>query len=167
MTHSDDRLEPVAVPVDEQLRAIRRGTVEIISEDELRVKLERAQREGRPLRVKLGMDPSAPDVHLGHSVVLRKLRQFQDFGHQVILIIGDFTGRIGDPTGKKATRPQLSEEQIRANAATYAEQVFKILDPQRTRIVYNNDWLGRLRFDEVIRLAATYTVARMLEREDF
>lgn len=157
----------MSVSIDEQIAALKRGTVEIISEDELRAKLEKAQREGRPLRVKLGMDPSAPDVHLGHSVVLRKLRQFQDFNHEVILIIGDFTGRIGDPTGKKTTRPQLTPEEIEANAATYAEQVFKILDPQRTRIVYNNDWLGQLTFAEVIKLASTYTVARMMEREDF
>lgn len=153
--------------VDEQLAALKRGVVEIISEDELRQKLLKSQAEQRPLRVKLGMDPSAPDVHLGHTVVLRKLRQFQDFNHEVILIIGDFTGRIGDPTGKKATRPQLSEEEIKANAATYAKQVFKILDPERTRVVYNNDWLGRLTFAEVIRLASTYTVARMMERDDF
>lgn len=153
--------------IDEQIDLLKRGTVEIISEQELRAKLIKAQAEQRPLRVKLGMDPSAPDVHLGHSVVLRKLRQFQDLNHEVFLIIGDFTGRIGDPTGKKTTRPQLTEEEIRANAATYASQVFKILDPERTRIVYNNDWLGKLTFADVIRLASTYTVARMMEREDF
>lgn len=153
--------------IEEQISVIKRGTVEIISEQELRNKLLKAEAEGRPLRVKLGMDPSAPDVHMGHTVVLRKLRQFQDFNHEAILIIGDFTGRIGDPTGKKATRPQLSPEEIKVNAATYAQQVFKILDPERTRVVYNNDWLGRLTFADVIRLASTYTVARMMERDDF
>lgn len=157
----------IAGEVERQLALLKRGVAQIVSEDELRVKLASALQAGRPLRVKLGMDPSAPDVHLGHTVVLNKLRQFQELGHEVFLIIGDFTGRIGDPTGKKTTRPQLSEAQIKANAATYAEQVFKVLIPERTQIVYNNDWLGRLTFADVIRLASGYTVARMLEREDF
>lgn len=152
--------------VERQLQVLRQGAVEIIEEQELRHKLARSLREGRPLRVKLGMDPSAPDVHLGHAVVLRKLRQFQDLGHEVILIIGDFTARVGDPTGRKATRPALTPEQVRANARTYADQVFHILDPQRTRLVYQ-EWFDAMRFDDILRLAATYTVARMLEREDF
>ncbi|MFS8639358.1 MAG: tyrosine--tRNA ligase [Symbiobacteriaceae bacterium] len=156
-----------ALTPEEQLEHLRRGAAEIISEDELLDKLRRSRREGRPLRVKLGLDPTAPDIHLGHTVVLRKLRQFQDLGHQVVLIIGDFTGRIGDPTGKSVTRPQLTEAEVRANAATYARQLGKILDPARTEIVFNNDWLGRLTFAEVIQLAARYTVARMLERDDF
>lgn len=156
-----------ALTPEEQLEQLRRGAAEIISEEELLEKLRRSRREGRPLRVKLGLDPTAPDIHLGHTVVLRKLRQFQDLGHQVVLIIGDFTGRIGDPTGKSVTRPQLTEEEVRANAATYARQLGKILDPARTEIVFNNDWLGRLTFAEVIHLAARYTVARMLERDDF
>ena len=152
---------------EEQLEVLRRGAAEIISEEELLAKLRRAQATGRPLRVKLGLDPTAPDIHLGHTVVLRKLRQFQDLGHQVVLIIGDFTGRIGDPTGKSVTRPQLTEEEVRANARTYAEQFSRILDPARTEITFNNDWLGRLTFADVIHLAARYTVARMLERDDF
>ncbi|HEY8393328.1 MAG TPA: tyrosine--tRNA ligase [Thermaerobacter sp.] len=156
-----------ALAPEEQLEQLRRGVAEIISEEELLEKLRRARREGRPLRVKLGLDPTAPDIHIGHTVVLRKLRQFQDLGHQVVLIIGDFTGRIGDPTGKSVTRPQLTEEEVRANAATYARQLGKILDPARTEIVFNNEWLGRLTFVDVIQLAARYTVARMLERDDF
>ncbi|MFO7245249.1 MAG: tyrosine--tRNA ligase [Bacillota bacterium] len=148
------------------MQVLRRGAVEILEEHELREKLARSLREGRPLRVKLGMDPSAPDIHLGHTVVLRKLRQFQDLGHQVILVIGDFTARVGDPTGRKTTRPALTVEQVRANARTYADQVFRILDPQRTRLVYQ-EWFEEMGFDDVLRLAATYTVARMLEREDF
>lgn len=156
----------VQAEVERQMQVLRRGAVEILEEHELREKLARSLREGRPLRVKLGMDPSAPDIHLGHTVVLRKLRQFQDLGHQVILVIGDFTARVGDPTGRKTTRPALTVEQVRANARTYADQVFRILDPQRTRLVYQ-EWFEEMGFDDVLRLAATYTVARMLEREDF
>src|SRR5574337_948365 len=151
----------------EQLCALRRGVVEIMSEAELLGKLERSLRTGVPLRIKLGADPSAPDLHLGHTVVLRKLRQFQDLGHQVIFLIGDFTGMIGDPTGRSETRKPLSAEEIRANAETYTRQIFKILDPRQTEIRFNSEWLGRMSFAQVIRLAAQYTVARLLERDDF
>ncbi len=154
-------------PVEEQLAQIRLGTVEIIPEADLVAKLERSRREGRPLRVKLGADPSAPDLHLGHTVVLNKLRQFQQLGHHVIFLIGDFTGMIGDPTGRSETRKPLSREEIAQNAETYRRQIFKILDPDRTEIAFNSTWLGAMTFDDVIRLAAKYTVARMLERDDF
>lgn len=150
-----------------QLAVLKRGVAEIVPEEDFERKLKRSIQQGKPLKVKLGMDPTAPDIHLGHTVALRKLRQFQDLGHQVIIIIGDFTGRIGDPSGRSETRPQLSEEQIAENASTYREQVFKILNPQRTTIVYNSQWLARLSFAEVLRLASKYTVARMLERDDF
>jgi tyrosyl-tRNA synthetase len=153
--------------IDEQLDILRRGTARLISEDELRDKLEEAEAEDRPLRVKLGLDPSAPDIHLGHTVVLRKMREFQDLGHEVVLIVGDFTGRIGDPSGKSETRNQLSEEEVKANAQTYAEQAFRVLDPEHTIIEYNSSWLGALTFAEVLELAAKLTVARMLERDDF
>lgn len=153
--------------VEKQLDTIRRGAAEIIQEMDLQDKLARTSREKRPLRVKLGLDPTAPDIHLGHTVVLQKLRQFQELGHQVILIIGDFTGRIGDPTGRSETRRALSEEEIIVNARTYQEQVFKILDPGRTQITYNSRWLAPLTFADVIHLASKYTVARMLERDDF
>ncbi|QIA26822.1 tyrosine--tRNA ligase [Thermaerobacter sp. PB12/4term] len=156
-----------ALPAREQLELLRRGAAEIVSEEELLQKLQRSVETGRPLRVKLGLDPTAPDLHIGHTVVLRKLRQFQDLGHQVVLIIGDFTGRIGDPTGKSVTRPQLTEEQVRANARTYAEQLGRILDMERTELTFNARWLGPMTFADVIRLAARYTVARMLERDDF
>ncbi len=151
----------------EQLRVLRRGAVEIVSEEELLGKLERSLRTGVPLRVKLGADPSAPDLHLGHTVVLRKLRQFQDLGHQVIFLIGDFTGMIGDPTGRSETRKPLSVEEIQANAETYKRQIFQILDQSRTEIRFNSEWLSRMDFTHVIRLAAQYTVARLLERDDF
>jgi tyrosyl-tRNA synthetase len=153
--------------VQRQLAVIRRGTAEIIPEEELVAKLERSLRTETPLKVKLGLDPTAPDIHLGHTVVLHKLRQFQDLGHRVIIIIGDFTGRIGDPTGRSETRRQLSEEEIQANAQTYREQIFKILKPERTEVTFNSRWLASLTFKEVIELASKYTVARMLEREDF
>ncbi len=154
-------------PVEEQLAEIRRGTVEIIPEADLVAKLERSRREGRPLRVKLGMDPSAPDLHLGHTVVIQKLRQFQQLGHHVIFLIGDFTGMIGDPTGRSETRRPLTRNEVAQNAETYRRQIFKILDPQRTEIAFNSSWLGAMTFDDVIRLAAKHTVARMLERDDF
>jgi tyrosyl-tRNA synthetase len=149
--------------LDEQLAIIRRGAEEILPEEDLRARLA----HGRPLRVKAGFDPTAPDLHLGHTVLLHKLRQFQDLGHQVIFIIGDFTGRIGDPTGKSATRPPLTEEDIRANAATYREQVFRILDPERTEVVFNSAWINELGAAGMVQLAARHTVARMLERDDF
>lgn len=150
-----------------QLETLKRGAAEIISEQDLLAKLERSYRTGKPLTVKLGLDPSAPDIHLGHAVVLRKLKEFQDFGHEVVLVVGDFTGRIGDPTGRSKARRQLSEEEVVENAKTYKEQAFKILDPERTRVVFNSEWLSRLTFEEVIILASKYTVARMLEREEF
>ncbi|MBT9173070.1 MAG: Tyrosine--tRNA ligase [Syntrophomonadaceae bacterium] len=150
-----------------QLEIIKNNTAEIIQEDELLSKLQRSVATGIPLRVKLGLDPSAPDLHLGHAVVLHKLREFQQLGHQVIIILGDFTGRIGDPTGRSETRRQLSDEEVLANAATYREQIFKILDPDKTQVHFNSEWLAKLDFAEVIQLSARYTVARMLEREDF
>jgi tyrosyl-tRNA synthetase len=150
-----------------QLRALRRGAAEIISEEELLNRLERSLETGVPLRVKLGADPSAPDLHLGHTVVLRKLRQFQDLGHQAIFLIGDFTGMIGDPTGRSEVRKSLSREEIQANAETYKRQIFKILNPDQTEIRFNSEWLGRMSFAEVINLAAQHTVARLLERDDF
>jgi len=145
------------------LAEIKRGAEEILVEEELIAKLK----EGRPLRIKLGMDPTAPDIHLGHTVILNKLRTFQDLGHEVILLIGDFTALVGDPSGKNATRPPLSEEAIKENARTYAEQAFKILDPAKTRIEYNSSWLKELGATGMIKLAAKQTVARMLERDDF
>lgn len=145
------------------LAELKRGVEDIYSEADLIEKLK----ENRPLRVKLGADPTAPDIHLGHTVVLNKLRQFQNFGHEVIFLIGDFTATVGDPSGKNATRPPLSREDVLRNAETYKEQIFKILDPQKTRIVFNSDWLGELGTVGMIRLASNYTVARMLERDDF
>jgi tyrosyl-tRNA synthetase len=158
---------PNFAPVDEQLAYIKKGSAEIIREGELRTKLEKSRATGKPLRVKLGMDPTAPDLHLGHTVVLRKLKHFQDLGHTVIFLIGDFTGMIGDPTGRSATRPPLSREQIEQNAETYKAQVFKILDAQKTVIDFNRRWFSKFTADDFIRLAAKYTVSQMLEREDF
>ena len=154
-------------PVDEQLARIRLGTAAIVSEDELRAKLERARQAGVPLRVKVGFDPTAPDLHLGHTVVIQKMRQFQDLGHTVYFVIGDFTGLIGDPTGKSETRKPLTRGEVEANAQTYRDQVFKILDPERTRVVFNSAWLAPLRAEDVIRMTAQVTVARLLSREDF
>jgi tyrosyl-tRNA synthetase len=158
---------PTFPSVDEQLAYIKKGAAEIIRESELRSKLEKSRASGKPLRVKLGMDPTAPDLHLGHTVVLRKLKHFQDLGHTVIFLIGDFTGMIGDPTGRSATRPPLSREQIEQNAETYKAQVFKILDPKKTVIDFNRRWFSKFTADDFIRLAAKYTVSQMLEREDF
>ncbi len=149
--------------VEESLELIRRGAEEIIPEEALRKKLE----QGRPLRVKAGFDPTAPDLHLGHTVLLNKLRQFQELGHEVYFLIGDFTGMIGDPTGKSKTRPPLTPEDVARNAETYKEQVFKILDPERTRVVFNSEWMQDLGAAGMVQLAARYTVARMLERDDF
>jgi tyrosyl-tRNA synthetase len=154
-------------PVDEQLRVIKRGTADLIVERELGDKLERSRARGEPLRVKLGLDPTAPDLHLGHTVVLGKLRDFQDLGHQVIVILGDFTGMIGDPTGRSETRRPLTWDEIRANAATYRAQLGKILDMDRVRLELNSSWLGALTMEDVIRLTAHVTVAQMLQREDF
>lgn len=154
-------------PIEKQLEIIKRGTSEIIPENELIEKLKKAEKENKPLNIKLGCDPTRPDLHLGHSVVLRKLAQFQKLGHQAILIIGDFTGMIGDPSGRNATRPPLTFEEARENAKSYWEQASKILDPKKTKIVYNSDWLGKMKFEDVIKLSSHYTVARMLERDDF
>jgi tyrosyl-tRNA synthetase len=153
--------------VDAQMRVIRRGVADIIVEAELRAKLERSRSTGRPLIVKLGLDPTAPDLHLGHTVVLQKLRDFQDLGHEVVVIIGDFTGMIGDPTGRSETRKPLTWDEIRANAETYRAQLGKVLDMSRTRIDFNSTWLATLRFEDLIRLTAHVTVAQMLQREDF
>lgn len=153
--------------VSEQLQLIKRGASEIIPEDELKRKLEKSFKENRPLNIKLGCDPTRPDLHLGHSVVLRKLAQFQQLGHQAILIIGDFTAMIGDPSGRNSTRPPLSFEEARENAKSYWEQAAKILDRSKTKIVYNSDWLSKMKFEDVIKLSSKYTVARMLERDDF
>jgi tyrosyl-tRNA synthetase len=159
---------PPRVPdVDEQMRAIRRGTADIIVEAELRTKLERSRSSGRPLVVKLGLDPTAPDLHLGHTVVLRKMRDFQELGHDIVVIIGDFTGMIGDPTGRSETRKPLTWDEIRANAETYRVQLGKVLDMSRARIEFNSSWLAPLRFEDLIRLTAHVTVAQMLQREDF
>ena len=154
-------------PVDEQLAALRKGAAEIIREEELRAKLERSRASGKPLRVKLGVDPTAPDLHLGHTVVLRKLKHFQDEGHTAIFLVGDFTAMVGDPTGQSETRPPLTREQVRANAETYLEQVYKILDRERTEVRYNSEWLGDFNGMEIVRLCGHYRLARMLEREDF
>ncbi len=153
--------------IEKSLELIRRGSVEIISEEELKRKLEKAIKEKRPLRVKAGFDPTAPDLHLGHTVLIQKMRHFQELGHQVIFLIGDFTGLIGDPTGKSETRPPLTPEQVQENAATYKEQIFKILDEKKTEIAFNSKWMNKMASIDMIRLCAKYTVARMLEREDF
>ena len=150
-----------------QLAVIRRHAVDLLPEDELVAKLERSRATATPLVVKLGFDPTRPDLHLGHTVTLRKLRDFQRLGHTVAFVVGDFTALIGDPSGRSATRPPLSREEVEANAATFASQVFRILDPERTVIRHNSEWLGPMRFDDVLRLASRYTVARMLERDDF
>ncbi len=154
-------------PVDEQMALLSRGVVDLVDPDQLRSKLERSRRQGKPLTIKAGFDPSTPDLHLGHTVLLRKMRHFQQLGHRVIFLIGDFTGMIGDPTGKKTTRPQLTHEQVEANAATYQRQVFKVLDSEKTVVDFNNRWLGKLGAAGIVRLAGSYTLARMMERDDF
>jgi len=153
--------------IDEQLSYLRKGTVEIIRETDLKAKLEKAAKTGKPLRVKLGADPTAPDIHLGHTVVIRKLKAFQELGHTVIFLIGDFTGLIGDPSGKSVTRPQLTREEINANAETYKSQIFKLLDPEKTEIRFNSEWMDKLGSDGFIRLASHVTVKQILERDDF
>src|SRR5437588_4497054 len=155
------------IPIQEQLERIRRGAVEIIREEELVEKLKRAQKTGKPLRVKAGFDPTAPDIHLGHTVLIRKMKHFQDLGHTVIFLIGDFTGLIGDPSGRSATRPALTREQIDENAETYKQQIFKLLDRERTQIRFNNEWFSKFGADDFVRLAGKATVAQILEREDF
>ena len=153
--------------LNEQMDLIKRGVVEIIPEDELVKKIEKSIKTSKPLNIKLGCDPSRPDLHIGHSVVIRKLAQFQELGHQAILIIGDFTGMIGDPSGRNATRPALSLAQTRVNGESYFQQAAKILNKEKTKIVYNSEWLGKMSFEDVIKLASKYTVARMIERDDF
>ena len=158
---------PSKASAAEQIALLEKGADRIEPRAELRAKVERSVSSGEPLRVKVGFDPSAPDLHLGHTVVMRKMKHFQDFGHEVWFVIGDFTGMIGDPSGRSKTRPQLTEDQIRQNAETYKEQVFKILDPDRTVVAFNSEWLSALGAEGLIRLASRYTVARMLERDDF
>src|SRR6202789_586315 len=154
-------------PVEEQFAYLRKGSAETIPEAELKSKIENSLKTGVPMRVYLGVDPTAPDIHLGHTVVLRKLKQFQDMGHTAIFLIGDFSALIGDPTGVSETRPPLTREQVDANAKTYLEQVFKILDKKKTEVRYNSEWLGKLSSAEVVQLCGKYRLARMLEREDF
>lgn len=153
--------------VEKQLEVIRRGTAEIVPEEELIEKLKKSKKQNKPLKIKLGCDPTRPDLHLGHSVILRKLRQFQDLGHEAILIIGDFTAMIGDPSGQNQTRPALSATEITENASTYLDQASRILDKEKTTIVYNSHWLGAMQFEDVIKLASRLTVARIIERDDF
>jgi tyrosyl-tRNA synthetase len=155
------------ISIDEQIKIISKGADEIIDIEDLKGKLKKSQKEGRPLRVKLGLDPTAPDIHLGHAVVLRKIKQLQDLGHKAIIIIGDFTGMIGDPSGRSKTRPALTKEEVLENARTYQEQIFKVIDRDKTEVRFNSEWLGALNFSDVIVLASRHTVARMLEREDF
>lgn len=154
-------------PVEEQLKIIKRGAVEIIQRDELRKKIERSISTKKPLVVKAGFDPSAPDIHLGHTVLLRKMKHFQDLGHEVIFLIGDFTGRIGDPSGQSETRKTLTQEEVLENAKTYERQIFKILDKKKTKVVFNSSWCDKLKIEDLLALAGKYTVARMLERDDF
>src|SRR6187551_3438806 len=153
--------------IDEQLSFLKKGAVDLIREEDLRKKLERAAKTGKPLRVKLGADPTAPDIHIGHTVVIRKLRAFQDLGHTAIFLIGDFTGMIGDPSGKNATRPPLSREEILVNAETYKTQIFKLLDPEKTEIRFNSEWMDKYGAGEFIKLASRTTVKQILERDDF
>src|SRR5881396_1481691 len=158
---------PSFAPVDEQLTYIKKGSAEIVKESELREKLERSRASGNPLRVKAGFDPTAPDLHLGHTVLLRKMKHFQNLGHTAIFLVGDTTAMIGDPSGRNATRPPMTREQVQANTETYKAQVFKILDPAKTEVRYNSEWLEPLHWDDVVRLTGRYTVARILERDDF
>lgn len=153
--------------LEEQLRLIKHGVDTLLPEEDFKKKLAKSIETNTPLIIKLGLDPTAPDIHLGHTVVLRKLKTFQDLGHQIVIVIGDFTARIGDPSGKSATRPPLDEAAVLHNAATYKEQIFKVLDESKTKVVYNSEWLSKLSFEDVLKLAAKYTVARMLERDDF
>ena len=153
--------------VEEQLKIIKKGASLIVNEEELKLKLEKSLREDKPLIIKLGLDPSAPDIHLGHAVVLRKIKQMQDLGHKAVIVIGDFTGKIGDPTGKAKGRKALTDEEVLKNAETYKNQIFKVLDKDKTEVKFNSEWLSKLKFDDVLKLAATTTVARMMERDDF
>ncbi|HZZ40470.1 MAG TPA: tyrosine--tRNA ligase [Acidobacteriaceae bacterium] len=158
---------PTFLPVDEQLDLLQKGAAEIIRLEDLRARLEKSRQTGTPLRVKAGFDPTAPDLHLGHTVLMRKLKHFQDIGHQVIFLIGDYTSLIGDPSGRNVTRKPLTREQIDANAKTYTDQVFRILDRDKTEVRFNSEWLGKLTFEDIIRLAAKFTVSQMLERAEF
>jgi len=155
------------VTIDEQLAYLKKGLADLIREEELRERLIQSQKTGRPLRIKAGFDPTAPDLHLGHTVLLRKMKHFQDLGHTVIFLIGDMTGLIGDPTGRNTTRPPMTRDEINRNAETYKTQVFKILDPQKTEVRFNSEWMEPMRFEDVIKLCSKYTVARLLERDDF
>jgi tyrosyl-tRNA synthetase len=155
------------VTIDEQLDYLKKGLADLIREEELRERLTQSQKTGKPLRIKAGFDPTAPDLHLGHTVLLRKMKHFQDLGHTVIFLIGDMTGLIGDPTGRNTTRPPMTPEEINSNAETYKEQVFKVLDPDKTEVRFNSEWLAPLRFEDIIKLCSKYTVARLLERDDF
>ena len=157
----------MTMSVDEQMRILLKGVESGSEISEIKEKLKKATEQGRPLKIKLGLDPSAPDIHLGHAVVLRKIRQMQDLGHQAVLIIGDFTGMIGDPTGKSKTRKQLTPEQVAENAKTYTDQIFKILDKEKTEVLFNSSWFNKMNFREVIELCAKSTVARILERDEF
>lgn len=161
------QMQTQALSLEEELALIRRGTEEIFPEEELLDKLKKARRTGRPLKVKLGVDPTGTDLHLGHVIPVLKLKQFQDLGHEVILIIGDYTAMVGDPSGRNKTRPQLTHEEVLQNCRTYQEQVFGILDPKKTKVVYNGDWFSKMTFHDVIRLMSQMTLARMMEREDF
>lgn len=153
--------------IDEQVKFLKKGTVDVIREEDLKAKLERSAKTGKPLRVKLGLDPTAPDIHLGHTVVIRKLKAFQDLGHTVVFLIGDFTGMIGDPSGKNATRPPLSRDEINANAETYKQQMFKLLDPDKTELRFNGEWMDKFTAADFIKLTAKTTVRQILERDDF
>ena len=153
--------------IDEQVSLIERGTVDVVSREDLVNKLKKSTESGVPLKVKTGFDPTAPDLHLGHTVLIQKMKHFQDLGHDIYFLIGDFTGMIGDPTGKSETRKPLTQDDVKRNAETYKEQIFKILDPEKTKVVLNSTWLGKLTSYDMIRLASQLTVARMLEREDF
>lgn len=153
--------------IDEQIEFLKKGTVDLIREEDLRRKLERSQKTGKPLRVKLGLDPTAPDIHLGHTVVIRKLKAFQDLGHTVIFLIGDFTGMIGDPSGKNATRPPLSREEVNANAETYRQQMLRLLDPEKTELRFNSEWMDKFTAADFVKLCAKTTVKQILERDDF
>ena len=153
--------------IDEQISLIERGTVDVISRDDMVRKLKKSGESGVPLKIKAGFDPTAPDLHLGHTVLIQKMKHFQDLGHDIYFLIGDFTGMIGDPTGKSATRPALSQEQVNENAQSYQDQIFKILDHDKTNIVFNSSWMGKMSAADMIQLAGKHTVARMLERDDF
>src|SRR6266567_645798 len=155
------------LPVDQQMDLLEKGAAEIIRSSDLRERLEESRKTGRPLRIKAGFDPTAPDLHLGHTVLLRKLKHFQELGHTVIFLIGDMTGLIGDPSGRNITRPPMTRDEINRNADTYKAQVFKILDSSKTEVRFNSDWLEPLKFEDLIRLCSHYTVARILERDDF